>query len=90
MARLVEATGAAQVAVLPILLYHFGQFSPIGLFSNVLLLEFIPITMALGFFIGFASLIASPLAWALSFPASILLGYELGVINFFDKIMQLF
>ncbi len=83
-------TTAAQIAVLPILLYHFGQFSPIGLFSNVLLLEFIPLTMGLGFFIGFASLIAFPLAWALSFPASILLGYELGVIHVFDKIMQLF
>ncbi|MDO8466540.1 MAG: ComEC/Rec2 family competence protein [bacterium] len=83
-------TTSAQIAVLPILLYHFGQFSPIGLISNVLLLEFIPITMGLGFFIGFASLIAYPLAWALSFPASILLGYELGVINVCAKIITAF
>ncbi len=83
-------TSAAQVAVLPVILYHFGTFSPIGVLANVLILEFIPLTMSFGFFIAFAALISAPLAWIISWPASILMGYELGVINLCYRIINLF
>jgi len=42
-------TLSAQLAVAPIILTSFGYFSPTALFANVLILEFIPITMLLGF-----------------------------------------
>ncbi len=83
-------TSAAQVAVLPVILYHFGTFSPIGILANVLILEFIPLTMALGFFIGFAALISPALAWVISWPASVLMGYELGIIDLCYRIINLF
>lgn len=76
-------TTAAQFAVLPLVIYYFDYFSPLAILSNILILEFIPITMALGFFIGFASLLAYPLAWIISFPTSIFLMYELAIINLF-------
>ncbi|TSA45837.1 ComEC family competence protein [bacterium] len=63
-------TGAAQLMVVPILIQSFGNFSPISLLSNVLILELIPFTMALGFGVALASgvsyhlmLIASWFVW---------------------------
>ncbi|MBI2024591.1 MAG: ComEC/Rec2 family competence protein [Candidatus Harrisonbacteria bacterium] len=81
-------TTSAQVAVLPLALYHFGYFSPMSLITNILVLEFVPITMTLGFFTAFSAAISYHLSWLLSFPTSIFLGYELGVINLFAKIIQ--
>lgn len=83
-------TSAAQVAVLPVILYHFGTFSPVGVLANVLILEFIPVTMGLGFFIGFASMISTTLALIISWPANLLMGYELGVIDVFYRFMSIF
>ena len=82
-------TTAAQFAVLPLVIYYFDYFSPLAILSNILILEFIPITMSLGFFIGFASLIAYPLAWIVSFPTGIFLMYELTIINLFAFIAKL-
>jgi len=42
-------TLSAQLAVTPIILTSFGYFSPTALFANVLILEFVPITMLFGF-----------------------------------------
>ena len=36
------ATISAQIATLPLLLYYFGQFSPISLLANILILPLIP------------------------------------------------
>lgn len=82
-------TTSAQLAVLPLLLYHFDYFSPIGIVSNVLILEFVPITMILGFCIGFASIISNHFAWLISFPTTVFLWYELSIIRISALIMQL-
>ncbi len=82
-------TTSAQLAVLPLLIYHFGFVSPLGILANVLILEFIPITMALGFFMAFASLISGGLAWLISWPANAFLAYEIGIINLCSKILSL-
>ncbi len=81
-------TSSAQLAVLPLLLYQFGYFSPIGIISNILILEFIPLTMALGFFIGFAAIFSMTLTWIISWPTSVFLGYELGVIHWCSRIIN--
>jgi competence protein ComEC len=78
-------TFAAQIAVLPILLMNFGFVTPIGIITNVLLLTFIPPTMALGVIILIANFFSDSLAFVASIPARIFLGYELGVINLFSK-----
>jgi len=78
-------TIAAQLAVLPVLLLHFGFFAPIALVTNILILVFIPATMMLGFCVFLASLFSSVLALIVALPARLLLAYELGVINFFSN-----
>lgn len=83
-------TTSAQLAVLPILIYHFGFVSPVSILTNVLLLEFIPVTMGLGFFIGFASIVSHWLAWTIALPAQAFLGYELGIIEIFSKLVSIF
>lgn len=83
-------TTSAQLAVLPAVIYHFGFVSPVSIFTNVFLLEFIPITMTLGFFTGFAALIGYWFSWLIALPASVFLGYEMGIINLFSKVMSIF
>jgi competence protein ComEC len=83
-------TTSAQLAVLPIIIYHFGFVSPVSILTNVLLLEFIPVTMGLGFSIGFAAIVSHWLSWIIAIPAQAFLGYELNIINLFSKIMQNF
>lgn len=79
-------TTSAQLAVLPLLLYHFGYTSPLGIITNILILKFIPLTMTFGFFIALASTFSHLLAMLISFPASVLISYELGIINLFTYI----
>ncbi len=83
-------TTSAQLAVLPILMYHFGFVSPVSILTNVLLLGAIPVTMGLGFFIGFASVISYWIAWLIALPAQALLGYELTIIDIFSRLLEVF
>ena len=78
-------TAAAQLAVAPLILGTFGTFSLTALFANVLVLEVIPITMALGFIIGGAGFLSQFLAGVAGLPASIFLGYALWVIGVFAR-----
>ena len=82
-------TTSAQLAVLPIIVYQFGFVSPVSIPANVFLLEFIPITMGLGFFIGFAAIVSYWLSWLIALPAYIFLTYELSVIEIFAKIVNI-
>ncbi|OGZ00748.1 MAG: hypothetical protein A2946_03385 [Candidatus Liptonbacteria bacterium RIFCSPLOWO2_01_FULL_53_13] len=77
-------TISAQLAVMPVIIQAFGTMSLAGILANVLILEFIPATMAVGFLMGFACLIVPPLGIALAFPAEVLLRYELFVIKAFS------
>lgn len=84
------STTSAQLAVLPIIIYHFGFVSPVSILTNVLLLEFIPITMGFGFAIGFAALANYWLSWTIALMAQVFLAYELTVIDIFSKIINIF
>jgi competence protein ComEC len=81
----VSLTIAAQIAVVPILSAHFGEVSPWALPANILVLPFIPATMALGFLTLIAQWVLFPLALALAPVARLLLEYELGVIRWFGQ-----
>lgn len=76
-------TFSAQMAVLPVVLVTFGYFSPLSLFSNVLILEFMPLTMFLGFMTAFVGALSYYLSLLVAWPLNILLGYEIFIINFF-------
>jgi len=50
-------TLAAQITVLPLLLYHFGSVSIVSPLSNILILSFMPLTMFFGFLSGVIGMI---------------------------------
>ena len=77
-----SVTTAAYLFVFPFILYQMGNFSLVALPANILILPFIPATMAVGFLTGLAGLLWSGLAVPLGFIAYLFLRYELGVIGF--------
>ncbi|MDI6821007.1 MAG: ComEC/Rec2 family competence protein [Patescibacteria group bacterium] len=79
-------TASAQLAVVPILISNFGNFSPTSLISNVLILEFVPFTMAFGFFIAASSFVSYHLALIFGWIVMILLKFEIFVIELFARI----
>ncbi len=81
-------TSAAQLAVLPILLVHFGYFSPIGILANVLILGFMPVTMAFGFALAIVAPLSYGLAWLIALPTAALLSYEIWIIDLCAKILN--
>jgi len=83
-------TTAAQLAVLPIILANSGSFSFLSIFSNILILEVIPLTMTLGFLIVGASIFSYHLALIIGLIAQVFLGYILGIIDIFARLNSLF
>lgn len=83
--RLVLATLAAQVAVFPLSLYHFGYVSLLAVIPNTLILIFIPLTMFLGFLVVLFGLFSQWLAILVAYLAHLFLAYELSVISFFAR-----
>jgi len=77
----VAVTCAAYIFVLPMILYKMGNLSLTALPANILILPFIPATMLLGFFTGLAGIVWYALAVPFGFLSSILLGYELWVVD---------
>jgi len=77
-------TLSAQLAVAPIILTTFGYLSPTALFANVLILEFIPVTMLLGFVTAVFGFLSFGISLVLGWITSIFLGYEIFIINLFS------
>ncbi len=78
-------TLSAQLAVLPVLLSSFGSFSVLSLLANVLILEFVPLTMAAGFVLGFLGFFSYYLSLIFSGLVNLFLSYELFIISFFSR-----
>ena len=82
-----SATLGAQLAVFPIILYTFGNFSLYAFPINMLVLPLVPLSMLLVFLTGLAGLasslipplviLAKPLAWL----AYLVLAYFIGLVN---------
>jgi len=85
MGDIVATTLAAQLAVLPILLFSFSGFSLSSIISNILIIPIMPLTMFLGFCFLTLSLIAPPLGFFTAKILEILLHYELAVIARFAE-----
>ena len=69
------ATLAAQVAVLPLLLYHMGEVSLVAVMTNVLVLPVVPLAMLLSFLTGLVALFVPVVAVPLSYPTTAILWY---------------
>ena len=76
-------TLAAQVFVLPILIYNFGYFSIIALITNLLIVPLLPFIMILGFIFILIGIVSSFLAWLLSFPLWLVLSYLTKIVDLF-------
>ncbi|MHB9019410.1 MAG: ComEC/Rec2 family competence protein [Minisyncoccota bacterium] len=77
-------TIAAQIMALPILLSSFGIFSVTSILANILILEFIPITMSIGFAMAFLGSFSIFLARILGIIADLFISYEFFIINIFS------
>ena len=78
-------TTAAQIMALPILLSSFGIFSFTSLLANILILEFIPLTMGLGFVMAGLGLFSVFLAKISGVLVNIFISYEFFIIDIFSK-----
>src|SRR3989344_5672395 len=79
-------TLGAQLAVIPFLIITFSIFSPISLLTNILVLSFIPLTMALGFITAGIGFISLSLAMIFGWLLHLLLSYELFIIKLFGQV----
>lgn len=77
--ELAAATLAAQIAVLPLLLYQNGILSLAALPANLLVLPAVPAAMLLSALAGAAGALLPAVAPVLGFPAHLLLSYITGV-----------
>lgn len=73
--RLVVETLSAQILTAPIIAFSFGQYAPLALISNVLILPLIPFAMIFTFIAGIGSFISASLAHLIGYPAQALLSY---------------
>ncbi len=79
-------TFSAQLAVIPILINHFNNFSLTSLLANVLILETVPLAMSLGFIMALVSFFSKILTQILSWFTFVILKFEIFVIELFAKI----
>ena len=81
-----SSTLSAQIFVLPILLYNFGQISLVSPLTNILILPAIPFLTIIGFLFSFLGVFSQTLGQIISWPAYFLLTLIMEIINFFSKI----
>ena len=77
----IATTLAAQIAVLPFIMYTMGTLSVISFPINIVILPFIPIAMALGFIIALLGFFGSWLTLPLGYAVTLLLGLVLSLIE---------
>jgi len=79
--QVVLETMSAQILTLPIIAYIFGQYSPVAILANLLILPLIPFAMFLIFVAGVVSLISVAIAPFVGFPAEIVLRYMTRIVD---------
>jgi competence protein ComEC len=77
------ATVATQIAVLPLLLYHIGEFSLVALIVNMLVLPVVPAAMLATFLAGLVALISTGLALPFAYLAYGILTYIIVIATWF-------
>jgi competence protein ComEC len=77
------ATVATQIAVLPLLLYHIGEFSLVAIIVNVVVLPVVPLAMLATFITGVIGVYSLSLALPLAYIAYVVLAYCITVVTWF-------
>jgi competence protein ComEC len=76
---ILASTLAAQIAVLPLLLYQTGLLSLVAVPANLLVLPLVPLAMLLAAIAGVLSLLMPMFAPLFGFPAYLVLSYTIGI-----------
>lgn len=74
-------TLAAQIGVMPLSIFYFGQLSLISPLANLLVVPLVPILMFGGLLISFTGLFCLPLARILAWPVWLLLSYIIKIVE---------
>lgn len=82
----VTATISAQAAVLPLLLYYFGELSLVSPLTNLLILSLMPMTMLFGFLGALAGMIWMPFGIGIGSIGYALVAYQIWVVSVFSQI----
>lgn len=80
------ATTSAQIATLPLLLYYFGQFSPISLLANILILPIIPFLTIWGLANLCVLAVSIPLGQLMGLVSWLLAAYWISVSELISKV----
>lgn len=83
---IIASTIAAQIAVLPLLLYQNGLLSLVALPANILILPVVPLTMAVAALAGVAGFVVPSIAPLLALPAYALLSFIIAGAEFFAEL----
>jgi competence protein ComEC len=84
--EITTATFSTQITVLPLLMNMTGQLSVVAPIVNIITLQFIPLTMLLGFIAGLCAFINQSLGIFVGFVPYLLLKYILFIVNLFAKL----
>ncbi len=84
--ELILMTISAQVAVAPLLVYYFGNFSLISLPTNILILPFVPASMLAGFVSGLVGIIYQPMGQIIGYIAWAITTYQIEIVKYFAHI----
>lgn len=79
-------TASAQLAVFPIIVNTFGEFSVTAILANILILGLVPLTMFLGFLLAALSSIYVYLGFFAAKLVELLLKYEIWIMELFSEI----
>jgi competence protein ComEC len=79
-------TVAAQLLVLPLLVFYFDSFSMVAPLANIFILVTVPLAMFLGFVFLVGSFISSWIAWPLSIAAWAVLAYQIAAVKMFSAL----
>jgi competence protein ComEC len=81
-------TVAAQITTLPLMVYHFGHFSPLSLIANLLILPVQPTIMYLGSSAALAGLACLPLGQVLGWAAWLFLAWTIRAVEAMASLIQ--
>lgn len=84
--EIIVSTISTQIFVLPMLLYLSGNLSFVAIFTNLLILGFVPITMFFGALTGFVGFVSSFLSLPFAYISHLFLSYELFVVDKFANL----
>ncbi len=84
--EIILMTLSAQFFVFPLLIYYFKSLSLVSVFTNMLVLPFVPLAMFFGFLSGLAGVIFISLGRIVGFVAWAVTAYQIKIIEFFSSL----